>query len=96
MIRLGHHKILGKRAWTIDSNAVGLIAEVTASGETVPASSTNYVSLAGYDHAGMEIDHVAAYRIDNPNELVTDLHRHRYRALGPGVPFVNMDIGTAA
>lgn len=47
------------------------------------------------DVAGVEVLHVRADFDDLAHELMADDHRDRDRLLGPGVPFINMDVRAA-
>jgi hypothetical protein len=94
-VRLGHGKILGEGPGAVDANPVGLVAEMPASGQTVPTASANNMAFTRHDHAGMEIDHMTSNGFYDADELVTDLHRRRNSALGPGIPVIDVDIGAA-
>ena len=70
-------------------------AQVPAAGAAVAAVAAGDVALAGDAVADREAAHFAAERDDLAAVLVADLHRHRDRALRPGVPLVDVDVGAA-
>src|SRR5580704_5163612 len=63
-------------------------------GQTVAASPAHDMSFPGHDHARVKIDDMTSSGFDDADELMTDLHRRRNRVLSPGIPFVDMHIGT--
>src|SRR5579862_2695381 len=66
-----------------------------ASGETIAAAAADDVAFAADDVAGMEIGDVGADLHDLADEFVADGHGYGNGFLGPIVPFVNVDVGTA-
>ena len=94
-VRHRQRDVLGERARAVDADALGVGAEVPAPGHAVAAAAAHEVPLAADDVAGREVVHVRADRDDLADELVADDHRHRDRALRPGVPVVDVQIGAA-
>src|ERR1017187_3424621 len=68
---------------------------MTTSGETIAAMSASDVALAGNEIALGESFYAIADKVDNPDELVPDRHRHRDRFLRPRVPVIYMYVGPA-
>ena len=68
---------------------------MTASGETIAAMPASDVAFAGDEIALGKTFHVIADKIDNPDELVPDGHRHRDRFLRPRVPVIYMYVRPA-
>ncbi len=91
----GQCDIFGEGARTIDADTLSFGAEVSATGETVTAASADHVSFAADNVAGMEVRHVGPDFDDFADKFVSDDHGNRNRALGPGIPFVNMHVRTA-
>ena len=64
-------------------------------GEAIAAMSAGDVSLADDEIASRKSFHVVTDRINDADKFVTDGHRHWNRFLRPGVPVVNVHVGTA-
>ena len=65
------------------------------SGQTIAAMSAGDVSLAHDEIAARKTFHVIADTLNDADKLVADRHRHRNRFLRPGIPVVNVHVGTA-
>jgi hypothetical protein len=65
-----------------------------APGQAIPAMSTRDVSLAYYEIAARKTFHVIANSINDANKLVADCHWHWDRFLRPGVPIVDVHVGS--
>src|SRR5258707_1032143 len=89
-IRHRQRDVLRKCARAIDANPAGMGAEVPPSCEAVPAAPADDVSFATDDFAGEKIADVFADFHYFADELVSYHHRHRDRALRPGIPLVNV------
>ncbi len=74
-VRDGDAEIFRKCALTVDSDSACGVAEVTASGETVPAASADDVSLAADQFADLHVMHIASECGDVSDELMPDHHR---------------------
>src|SRR6266581_2968085 len=68
---------------------------MTPAGKTITAMSTCDVTFADNEIARRESFHVIAGMIDDTDKFMADNHRHRDRFLRPGVPIIDMNIGTA-
>src|SRR5262249_52790835 len=88
-------EILGKRAGTIDPNAFGVLAQVTATRQTVATAAANHVPFATDDVTNVEICDVRSDIDDSPDELVAHHHGDGNSFLGPGIPFVDMNVCAA-
>ena len=64
-------------------------------GEAIAAAAADDVPLAADHIAGKKVGHIRADFDDLADELMPDDHRHGNRLLGPGVPFVDVQIGAA-
>src|SRR5262249_32893283 len=64
-------------------------------GEAVATVATDDVALAADDVARVEIADVGTDLDDAADELVPDHHRYGDRLLRPGVPLVDVQVGTA-
>ena len=91
----GQRDVLGKRAGPIHADPLGVLAEMPAASQAVAAAAADHMPFAADNVAGSEIDHIRADRDDLAHELVADHHGHGNRALGPGVPVVDMHVGAA-
>ena len=94
-IARGNREKLRKRALAIDADTEGVWAQVLATTEAIAAATADNVALAGNQIADLQIRYARADGLHYATKLMTDGHRHGNRALRPGIPFVNMDIGTA-
>ena len=92
---MGSAMQLGERAGAVDADALGVGAEVAPAGHAVAAAAAHEVTLAADDVARREVVHVRADRDHLAHELVADDHRHRDRALRPGVPGADVQIRAA-
>src|SRR5439155_12028659 len=63
--------------------------------QAIPASAADHVTLAANDLADVEVLDVGADLDDLADELVADNHGDRDRLLGPGIPFVDVQVGAA-
>ena len=68
---------------------------MTSTGEAVAAAAANDVTFAADHLARAKIAHVRADRHDFAHKLVSHHHRDRDRALRPGIPFVDVQVGPA-
>src|SRR5262249_28293779 len=80
---------------TVDADALGVFAEVSAAGEAVAAMTTDDVAFAGDDVADVEVVDIGAGGDDSADEFVADMHGDGDGFLGPGVPVVDVHIGSA-
>jgi hypothetical protein len=53
------------------------------------------MAFADHEIATRKAFYVIANKIDNADKLMTDGHRHRNRFLGPGVPVIDVHVGSA-
>src|SRR5262249_48198557 len=91
----GEDDIFGKGAGTIHPHSLGVSTEMPAAGQTVAAAAAGHMPFPADPFPGMKIGDVGAYRNHFAHELVTDNHRDRDGSLRPGVPVVNVQVGTA-
>jgi hypothetical protein len=68
---------------------------MTAPGQTIPTMPTGDVSFAHYEIAARKAFHVIADSINDAHKFVTDRHWHGNRLLRPGVPIVDVHVGSA-
>src|SRR5206468_1669174 len=94
-VRHGQGDVLGEGAGTIDADSLGVAAEVPATRETVATAATDHVPLAADDVAHVEIMHIGADLDDGADELMANRHGNGDGPLGPGVPLVDMEVGSA-
>ena len=94
-VRHGQRDELGERARAVDADALGVRAEVPAAGHAVAAATAHEVALAADEVTGREVVDVRSDLDDLAHELVADDHRHRDRALRPGVPGADVQVGAA-
>ena len=90
----GNRNELGPRAGTIDADTLGVRAQVTASGQTISTMPAGNMPLPDDEIALGKTAHVRSGRCNFPDKLVTNGHRHWDRLLRPGVPVINVNIGT--
>src|SRR5947209_2307010 len=91
----GQGEVAGKSPRPVDSYALGVLAQVTAAGQAVPAVSADDVPLAADDLAGLKVLDVGADLDNAADEFVADDERHGDGLLGPGVPFIDVLVGAA-
>lgn len=91
---VGHrkHNVFGKGAGAIHYDAKCVSTEMTPSGETVAASSTDDMAFPADNVARLEISNIRADINDLTDELVSDNERGLDCGTGPVVPFVNVQI----
>ena len=94
-IRHGNADVFGKGSWTIHPDAYGIFAEVSASGQAIPATTANDMPLGAHDLARIKVTHIFPYGNDLTHKLMPYNHRDWNRLLGPGIPLVNMQIRSA-
>jgi hypothetical protein len=63
--------------------------------QAIATPTTDHVSFPRNDFSGEEILDVRTNFHDLTNEFVTDHHRYGNRLLCPGIPIVNVQIGSA-
>jgi hypothetical protein len=68
---------------------------MAAPGEAVAAAAADDVAFAADDLAGEEVVDVGADLDDFADELMPHGHRHGDGLLGPGIPFVDVQVGAA-
>src|SRR6201997_1823193 len=83
----------GSRAVDSDAGCVG--AEMAAAGEAVAAASANDMALAADDIARVEVVYVGTDLDDLADELMADGHGHGDGLLGPLVPLIDVNVGSA-
>jgi hypothetical protein len=91
----GQDDVLCEAAAALDAHACGVGAEVAASGEAVAAASADDVTFAADDLSGGEVGYVGADFYDFADELVADGEADGDGFAGPGVPFVDVEVGAA-
>src|SRR5438105_3236032 len=87
--------IFGESAGAVDADALRVLAEVPASGQAIAASAAHDVTLGADHFTREEILYIGADLSDLADKLVPDDHRRGDGALGPIVPFVNVQVGAA-
>ena len=92
-IGLGQRDVLGKRTLPIDPDALGVLAEMAATGQAVAAVPADHVTLATDHVAFVEVLDVGAHLDNRSDKLVADNHRHRDRLPSPLVPLVDVQVG---
>src|SRR5262249_27527501 len=93
---IGHGKgeVFGKGARPIYADTLGMGTEMPPTRQAIAAPATDDMPLATDDFAGKEIGYVRSHFNNLADELMANHHRHRYRLAGPGVPFVDVDVGS--
>src|SRR4029079_497783 len=91
----GQRDELGERSGAVDAEALGVRAEVPPAGHAVAAAAAHEVALAADDVTRRGVVDVRSDLDDFAHELVPDDHRHRDRALRPGIPGADVQIGAA-
>ena len=86
---------LGPGAGPVDAYALGVRTKMAAPGQAVAAMTAGDVAFHRDEVAGGEAFHVGADLVNDPDEFVTDGHRHGDGLLGPGVPVIYMYVGPA-
>src|ERR1019366_10825013 len=69
--------------------------KVAPAGQAVRAAAANHMALAAAQFPDSEIGHIRADRDDLAHKFVADDQRDLNGRLGPGIPFVNMQVGAA-
>jgi hypothetical protein len=94
---VGHGKDdeLGKGAVTVDADSEGVGAEMAATGEAVATAAADDVAFAADELADGDVGNVGAYSDDLAYELVADGKALLDRGASPGVPLVDVKVGTA-
>jgi hypothetical protein len=87
-------EILGEGARSIHAYTLSVLAQVTATSQTIPTPAADDVPFAGYDLPDVEIMDIAAHRSHRPDELMPDDHRNRDGPLRPCVPIPYVHVGT--
>ena len=91
----GQHQEFGKGPGTIDSHSLRVFAELPAAGQAISATAAHHMAFAAYDVPGKEIRDVGADLHDFADEFMSDDHGHGNRLAGPGIPLMDVKIGTA-
>jgi hypothetical protein len=86
---------LGPCAIAIYADALRVRAKMAAAGETIATMPAGNVTFTNNQVAFGKTFHAIADAIDDADKLVPDGHRHGDRLLGPGVPVIYMDVGSA-
>src|SRR5690349_2158737 len=68
---------------------------MTSPGQAISAMATGDVAFAHHEIAGRKAFYVIANKIDHADKFMTDDHWHGNRFLGPGVPVVDVHVGSA-
>jgi hypothetical protein len=87
--------VLGEAAGAVDADSHRVGAEVALARFAGAALAADDVPLGRHALADLPADDFLAELHDLADELVADGHGCLDRALGPGVPFVDVDIGAA-
>jgi hypothetical protein len=97
MPNVGHRQgdVFSKGSGSIDSDTFGVFAQVSPTGPAIAAASAYDVSLSGDDITREEVFDVRTDLDDRADEFVADDHRNGDCFLSPGVPVVNVQIGSA-
>ena len=91
----GNGDELGPGSRTINADAFGVRAQVTATSETISTMPAGDVTFADDEIALSKTTHIRSGPCNFPDEFVTNRHRHWDRFLRPGIPIINVNIGTA-
>ena len=91
----GDDDVLSEGSVAIDADSESVGAEVPAAGEAVAAATADDVAFAADELADREIGDVGADGYDFSDELVADDEALADRGLGPGVPIVDVEVGSA-
>jgi hypothetical protein len=91
----GQGDVFGESARPVHAHSLGIGAQMAPAGQAVAAAAAYNMTLPAYDIAGEKIADIGTDFHDPPHKFMADGHRHGNRGLGPGVPFVDMDIGPA-
>src|ERR1041385_1293888 len=94
-IGLGKDQEFGESAGAIYADTLGVLAEVSPPRQAVAAMAADDVAFAGDDVAFVEVMGVGAGGNDSADEFVADVHGNGDGFLGPGVPVVDVHIGSA-
>ena len=91
---IGHGKsqVFREGSRAINANTLCIRAKVTPPCHTVATSSADYMTLSANQVPWLEIADIAANGDDFTNELVSYNHGYRYGVLGPGIPFIDVQI----
>src|ERR1041385_9138436 len=68
---------------------------MTTACETVATAPTNHVAFAANNFSRMKIRHIRSDFDDLADKFMSDHQRNFYRAFGPGVPVVNVNVRAA-
>src|ERR1700691_1619047 len=90
----GQRNEFSKGSRSIHAHAQRMRTQVPPSCQAIAAAATDHMPLATHDIAWIEVVDVRAHSDDLPDKFVPDGHRHRNRLLRPGVPLVDMNVGT--
>src|SRR5437773_12274737 len=91
-IRHRQRDVFGERARPVHTHALGMCAQVPASGEAVPALAANHVTLAAHDIAVRKAADIRPGFNDLADKLVPDDQPNRYRLSRPVVPLVDVKV----
>ena len=94
-VRLGDAEILGEGAVAVHANALRLAAEVALPGAAVAAVAAHDVPFAAHALADLHALDVRADLHDLADVFVADGKRRLDLLLRPGVPLVDVDVGSA-
>src|SRR5690606_5032355 len=90
-----HDDVLGEGAVAVDADADGVGAQVLAAAAAIAAVAADDVAFGGDALADAVALHAGAELGDAADELVADHQAGLDGALGPCVPFVDVQVGTA-
>ena len=88
-------EVLGERTRMVDADPERIAAQVPPAGAAIAAMAAGDVTLARDAIADLEAAHFAAEFDDLARIFVPDGHGHRDGFLRPGIPVVDMHVGSA-
>src|SRR5260370_1996967 len=94
-IRLGDDDVLGESSVAVDADDFHVLANVGFAGAALQALAAGHVHFGGYKITLLDAGDFIAERDHLAAEFVSGDQRRMNAALGPTVPFINVEIGAA-
>src|ERR1043166_7529729 len=94
-IRHRNRQIFCERALPINTYALCIRAKMPPACQTIPTVSADNMACTRDQISWRKAAHAIADTINNTDKFVTDDHRDRNCFLRPGVPIVNVNVGSA-
>jgi hypothetical protein len=94
-IRHGKDNVLGESAGTVDAHSTGVGTKMPPASEAISTAATNHMAFPADAIPRMKIGDVRADFDDFSDELMSNYKRQLKCFLSPGIPLIDMEIGSA-